>query len=146
MSAAMRRIARLFGVFTMLAVGGLAIATPAAAHEERPTRTLDGTGSVPVYRQDGPTILVCKTDKADFDKRISGFPAELKAENERLWQQCQTDGHRHLQEAVDAAKLPGTNIKILPGVYLEEPSLAPPSAACAATYANAPKGKVYEEF
>ncbi len=142
----MRRITRLLGVFAVLGFGVLALAAPAQAHDERPTRQLDGTGSVPTYRTDGPTILVCKTDRADFDRRIASYPASLKADNERLWQECQTTGHRHLQEAVDAAKVPGTNIKILPGVYLEEPSLAPPSAACASTYANAPKGKVYEEF
>jgi hypothetical protein len=142
----MRTITRFFGVFAMLLLGAFVTAAPAQAHDERPTRTLDGKGSVPSYRGDGPTLLVCKTDKADFDRRIANFPAALKADNERLWQECQTTGHRHVQEAVDAARLPGANIKILPGVYHEEPSLAPPNQACADTYANAPKGKVYEEF
>jgi hypothetical protein len=70
----MRRITRLFGVFAVLVFGALAYAEPAAAHDERPTRTLDGKGSVPVYRTDGPVILVCKADKADFDRRIANFP------------------------------------------------------------------------
>ncbi|GIH04596.1 hypothetical protein Rhe02_26630 [Rhizocola hellebori] len=142
----MRRITRLVGVFAVLTLGALTYASPASAHEERQTRELDGKGSVPVYRTDGPTILVCKTDKAAFDSKIAGYPAALKAENERLWQECQATGHRHVQEAVDAAKLPGTNIKILPGLYLEEPSLAEPNPACDATFKNAPKGKIYEEF
>jgi hypothetical protein len=117
-------------VFGAVLAGGLA-AQPASAHDERPTRTLDGSGSVPTYRTDGPTLLVCKSDKADFDGRISGFSAELKAVNEALWTQCQKSGFRHLQSAVDAVTLPGTNIKMLPGLYQEEPSLEPPTGACA---------------
>ncbi len=105
-------------------------AQPAAAHDERPTRMLDGSGTVPVYRTEGPTLLVCKTDKAAFDQAIAGFAADLKAANEALWTECQKSGYRHLQAAVDAATLPGTNIKMLPGRYQEEPSLAPASGAC----------------
>jgi hypothetical protein len=127
----MRRIT--FGAVLVL---GAALAfglsgQPAAAHRERPTRVLDGSGSVPVYRTDGPTLLVCKTDKADFDQRIAGFSAELKASNQALWAECQKSGYRHLQAAVDAVTLPGTNIKLLPGRYQEEPSLEPLSASCA---------------
>jgi hypothetical protein len=117
-------------VFGAVLAGGLA-AQPASAHDERPTRTLDGSGSVPTYRTDGPTLLVCKSDKADFDGRITGFSAELKAVNQALWTQCQKSGFRHLQSAVDAVTLPGTNIKMLPGRYQEEPSLEPPTGACA---------------
>lgn len=116
--------------FVAVTLGVALPATPAAAHEERETVMPDGTGSVPQYRQDGPTLLVCKTDKTDFDLRIAGFPSELRAINLSLWTQCQKSGFRHIQAAVDAAKQPGTNIKILPGVYLEEPSLEAPSAAC----------------
>lgn len=142
----MRRITRLAGALAIVAFGVFGNATSAQAHDERATRELDGTGSVPVYRTSGPTLLVCKADKADFDARIARFPATLKADNEKLWEECQANGYRHLQQAVDAARLPGTNIKILPGLYLEEPSLAPASAVCDSTYKNAPKGKVYEEF
>jgi hypothetical protein len=111
-----------------------AAASPAAAHEEREATPPDGSGSVPTYRAEGPTLLVCGTDLADFTRRIAGFPAELLAANQALWSQCQTSGTRTLQEAVDKAT-PGTNIKILPGVYLEEPSLAPPSPECASLVA-----------
>jgi hypothetical protein len=142
----MRRITPLLGVLAVVVIGVLASASGAQAHEERQTRELDGTGSVPVYRTSGPTLLVCKTDKADFDARIAKYPANLKTQNEELWAQCQTEGFRHLQAAVDAVKLPGSTIKILPGVYQEEPSIAPPSAVCAETMKNAPKGKVYTEF
>ncbi|MBB5869770.1 hypothetical protein F4553_003149 [Allocatelliglobosispora scoriae] len=107
--------------------------TPAAAsaHDERTTRTLDGTGSVPTYRTEGPTLLVCKADRADFESRIAAFPAELKAANLALWTACQAGGFRHLQAAVDAITLPGTIVKVLPGLYLEEPSLVAPTADCA---------------
>ncbi|HCT76077.1 MAG TPA: hypothetical protein DGG94_03285 [Micromonosporaceae bacterium] len=133
-------------MLAIVAFGVFGNATFAQAHDERQTRELPGTGSVPAYRTSGPTLLVCKADKAEFDARIAKFSDVLKAENEKLWEECQANGYRHLQQAVDAAKLPGTNIKILPGLYLEEPSLAPPSAVCDSTYKNAPKGKVYEEF
>jgi hypothetical protein len=128
----MRRMRHvLAGVAVGVALVVVAPAAAAFAHDERPTTAPDGTGSVPTYRTEGPTLLVCKTDEDDFDDRIASFPAELKAENERLWRQCQRDGHRHLQAAVDEVDRPGTNIKILPGVYQEEPSLEPPSAQCA---------------
>ncbi|MFG2059272.1 hypothetical protein ACGFI9_35185 [Micromonospora sp. NPDC048930] len=116
----------------LLALAGPLAGTSAYAHDERPTRTLDGSGSVPTYRTDGPTLLVCKSNKADFDRRIAGFPADLKATNEALWADCQRSGYRHLQSAVDAVTLPGTNIKMLPGLYQEEPSLEPVTGPCAA--------------
>ncbi|MEV4415539.1 hypothetical protein [Catellatospora sp. NPDC049609] len=139
----MKAYSRLLGIVAVAVIAVLGPATAASAHEERPTRELDGTGSVPVYRTAGPTLLVCKSDQADFATRVAGFPAELKAANEQLWQQCQQDGYRHIQQAVDAAHLPGTIIKILPGVYLEEPSLAPPSPECAAMENGAVRGKIY---
>ncbi|WP_199853120.1 right-handed parallel beta-helix repeat-containing protein [Plantactinospora sp. BC1] len=116
------------GMFLLL---GLASAAPAAAHDERQPVYPDGTGSVPAYRTDGPRLLVCKTDAADFTARIAGFPAELRTSNQALYDECQRSGYRHLQDAVDAARLPGTRILMLPGVYREEPSLAPPAGACA---------------
>lgn len=135
--------------FLLLAVAALTFgpAGTVSAHEERETRELDGTGTVPTYRTSGPTLLVCKAEaKAEFDQRIAGFPADLKAENDRLWTECQAGGYRHLQQAVDAVKLPGTNIKILPGRYLEEPSLVPNSPECQTVWDTAPKGKLYTEF
>src|SRR5581483_517286 len=145
-SAAMRRIPPLLAALAVVVLGVLGSAASAQAHEERQTRELDGTGSVPVYRTSGPTLLVCKTDKTDFENRISKFSDTLRAANEAMWDQCQTEGFRHLQAAVDAVKLPGTTIKILPGIYQEDPSVAEPSAVCADTMRNAPKGKVYTEF
>ncbi len=132
----MRRLARILALaaVTAGAVGGLVLVSPAgaaSAHDERETVPPDGSGRVPTYRTDGPTLLVCKNDKAGFDQSIAAFPADLKTINLTLWTQCQKTGYRHLQEAVNNVKQPGMIIKILPGVYLEEPSLEAPSAWCA---------------
>src|SRR5262249_10133828 len=94
---------------------------------------------LPTYRTTGPTLLVCKTDAADFAARISSFDPVLKAENQALFGQCQQEGFRDLQAAVNAVQTPGVIIKVLPGIYQELPSLAPLSAACANL--KAPKGK-----
>jgi hypothetical protein len=110
--------------------GGLLTPAAASAHEEREVTFPDGTGSVPEYRTNGPQLLVCKTDRADFESRIAGFAPALQARNRSLFDRCQEDGFRHLQQAVDAAE-PGTIIRVLPGLYQEEPSLAPPTGQCA---------------
>jgi len=105
---------------------------PAAgyAHDERPTTTPDGTGSVPVYRTAGPHLVVCKNDAADFANRIAGFTADLRATNLQLYAECLTSGYRDLQAAVDHVSGPGTTVYVLPGMYQEEPSLAPESDVC----------------
>src|SRR5262249_28885348 len=69
----------------------------AKAHDERPPIMPDGTGHVPTYRTTGPTLLVCKTDAADFAARIASFDPALKAENQTLFEQCQQEGFRDLQ-------------------------------------------------
>jgi hypothetical protein len=109
------------------------VALPGAAfaHDERDATAPDHGGRVPQHRTSGPTLLDCKTDRADFDARIAGFPADLRATNVELWTRCQTEGHRHVQAAVDAVTGSASIIKILPGLYLEEPSLAEPSGQCA---------------
>ncbi|MQY12085.1 hypothetical protein SRB5_22140 [Streptomyces sp. RB5] len=109
----------------------LAGAAPAAAHEERPVGFPDGSGSVPEYRDGEPDLLVCKSDRADFERRVAGFPAELRERNLRLFERCQDDGFRHVQEAVDAVDEAGTNIAILPGLYQEEPTQHEPGGECA---------------
>ena len=127
----MAKWARAAGIilFSIMIVGGLPGA--ASAHEERETTFPDESGSVSTYRTGGgQQILVCKTDQAEFDERIAGFPTDLRERNATLFTQCQTDGVRHVQEAVDQAS-PGDRILILPGLYREEPSLTPPSGACA---------------
>jgi hypothetical protein len=116
----------------MLGIGLIALSPVAAsAHEERETQAPDGSGSVPTYRTEGAALLVCKTDVVDFTRRIATFPPELLAVNQALWNECQTSGFRNVQEAVNKVTTPGMNIKVLPGVYLEEPSLAEPTGDCA---------------
>ncbi|MFF8914504.1 right-handed parallel beta-helix repeat-containing protein [Streptomyces sp. NPDC015032] len=120
---------RLLAVLAALAVTLLA-APAAQAHEERPVTLPDGTGSVPVYRTGEPDLLVCKSDRADFERRVSGFPDGLRARNLKLFDRCRKSGYRHLQQAVDAVGRPGMNIAILPGLYEEEPSLPAPTGEC----------------
>jgi hypothetical protein len=91
----------------------------------------DGTGRVPDYRSSGPEILVCQSDRAEFERRIASYAGALRKENLELFERCQRDGVRHIQDAVNAALLPETRIRILPGSYREEPSLAPPPPGCA---------------
>ncbi len=124
------RLALALALVAPLLAVATGLSAPAWAHDERPTRELDGTGSVPAYRSNGAALLVCKTDRADFEQRIASFPASLKAENERLFDQCQGDGYRDLQAAVDAVTEPDATIKMLPGVYQELPSLEPLSGGC----------------
>ncbi|GAA2769460.1 right-handed parallel beta-helix repeat-containing protein [Nonomuraea dietziae] len=122
-----RRTLSLLGLILVL----LLPASAALAHEEREVKLPDGTGSVPVYRQGEPDLLVCKTDKSDFQRRIAKFPDELRQRNLRLFARCQKEGFRHLQEAVDRVDGPGMNIAILPGLYLEEPGQPAPTGECA---------------
>ncbi|MFJ2740770.1 right-handed parallel beta-helix repeat-containing protein [Streptomyces sp. NPDC087440] len=122
--------ALLAALFALLLI---VIAAPAAsAHEERPVSFPDGSGSVPVHRTGEPDLVVCKTDRAAFERRIAAFPEQLKQRNLALYARCQKSGYRHLQAAVDAVDRPGMNIAILPGLYEEEPSLPKPTGACAA--------------
>ncbi|MBB6344231.1 hypothetical protein FHU36_000740 [Nonomuraea muscovyensis] len=123
----LRRIA----IALALTLGLLLPAGAALAHEERPVTFPDGSGSVPVLRTEEPDLLVCKTDRADFERRVAAFPPDLKQRNLTLFKKCQDKGVRHLQEAVDQVDRPGMTIAILPGLYREEPSQAPPTGACA---------------
>jgi hypothetical protein len=105
---------------------------PAAAHEERDSAALAGSGAVPSYHSSGPQILVCHTDRADFMRRVAGFPPAARSANLALFDRCQADGVRNVQDAVNDARQPGTRVRILPGVYREAPGLVAASPACAA--------------
>lgn len=117
----------------LLLIAAMAVAlwpATAFAHSERPTKAPDGTGSVPVYRTTGAHLVVCKADTADFTSRISAFATDLRIRNLELFAECLDHGYRDLQAAVDHVTDAGTTIYVLPGIYLEEPSLAPDSDAC----------------
>jgi Right handed beta helix region len=115
---------RLLGVALTAAWLVMSGATAASAHEERPSSFPPGTGTTPTYRPydaGTPHLVVCKPDSA---RRIAALPdAGARARNTALLKQC---GFRHIQAAVDAVTVRGTNIYVLPGVYREEPSWAPP--------------------
>ncbi|MEV0645751.1 right-handed parallel beta-helix repeat-containing protein [Phytomonospora sp. NPDC050363] len=128
---AQRGVALILAVLATLLTALVIPPAPAAAHEERPITFPDGSGSVPVYRTDGPYLTVCKDDAADFAARIAGFPADVKARNETLYEECQTSGHRDVQAAVDAVQTAGMRILVLPGLYEELPSRPEPTGACA---------------
>ncbi|WP_031007613.1 right-handed parallel beta-helix repeat-containing protein [Streptomyces sp. NRRL F-5727] len=132
-----RRLFSVLSVVLAVLAAALLTAPGAQAHEERPVTFPDGSGSVPELRTGEPDLLVCKTDRADFDRRIAAFPAALKARNLELFARCGRSGFRHLQQAVDAVDRPGMTIAILPGLYEEEPSLPAPTGACASL--DAPK-------
>jgi hypothetical protein len=116
-----------------LAVVGLLALPPGLAfgHAERPTVFPDGTGHVPKYTSKGPQLVVCKKGSAN---RIARFNGALKARNERLLAKC---GFHNVQAAVDAVKVQGTRIEILPGYYLEKPSVENQPAACQDIHAKA---------
>lgn len=111
----------------IIGIFALALAAPVAAraHEERPTRFPDGDGRVPTYRTGGPALVVCKPDSHD---RILGLPEPVRSHNLELLSHC---AYAHVQAAIDAVSQPGSRILVLPGAYLEEPSLAPPEGECA---------------
>lgn len=120
-------LSRLRPLIRLTVVAALVAGTlplTAQAHYERPTTFPDGTGQVPTYRTSGHHLVVCKADGADFAKRIEAFPASLQELNRSLRDECLARGYRDLQAAVDHVTDPGTTIYVLPGVYLEEPSLA----------------------
>jgi hypothetical protein len=122
--------ARFFGVL-LVAVAALAFwPSAAAAHYERKVTFPDGTGTVPSYRTSGPHLVVCKDDAADFERRIAAFPSALQESNRQLYTECLRSGYRDLQAAVDHVGVAGMTILVLPGTYLEEPSLAREADAC----------------
>jgi len=87
------------------AAGLLAIASPASAAE------------TPDYREDGPAILVCTEDTADFTEYNEEVAYNRRIVNERLYEDCLETGHRDLAAAIAAVEAPGTRIQILPGRY-----------------------------
>ncbi len=111
----------------LLALVACLVWTPvASAHPERPTSFPTGDASVPKYRSQGPSQVVCKPDsRRRIVKAFKGRGPKntrRRAVRYRVLKRCK---FRHIQAAVDAAKR-GDRILILPGVYKEEPSRAVP--------------------
>lgn len=126
-----RLLAGTFAAIATLVITGV---LPASGHEEREITFPDGTGSVPEYRtaeQASEVLVVCPSDKADFEQRLADFPADLKQRNVDLFAQCQDDGFTSVQDAVDAVTRPGTNIYLLPGEYTEDEYRGDPTGQCA---------------
>ena len=118
---------------TLLAVLMLALVVPAAlAHPERQAHFPDGSvGAVPKYRKSADQILtVCKRDSAKRIRRA--FAGQLERRRLRELKRC---GFNHIQAAVNAARN-GAIIRIMPGVYREEPSRRnpEPDPRCANDY------------
>jgi hypothetical protein len=104
----MRRLlahATVIGAIVLIALPGNAF-----AHDEREATAPNHGGRVPQYSTSGPALLVCQTDRADFDARVAAFPADLRATNVDLWTRCQTSGYRDVQAAVDAVTGSGARV------------------------------------
>ncbi|WP_199037964.1 right-handed parallel beta-helix repeat-containing protein [Glycomyces salinus] len=104
------------------AIGAMAaaIAAPASAQDggESPPEPPD-------YREDGPYLLVCIDDEELFDERNSEVGYNQRTINELLYTECVEDGgYSSIAEAVEAAE-PGTRIRILPGKYTVDETIAP---------------------
>ena len=76
----MRRLA--FGAVIIVAALSPCVAD---AHEERPVQFPSGRGRVPVYRIQGPRLVVCAPDTLE---RIRHYPGALRALNRQLFAEC----------------------------------------------------------
>ena len=119
----MRRGLLLLVVLTALGAG----ATSAPAHPERDTQFPDESkGKVPTYQvgRSGDTLVVCKDDSRARIEKI--FAGEERARTRRIrLRELAKCTYEHIQEAVNAAKS-NDRIRIMPGLYREEPSRAVP--------------------
>lgn len=79
-----------------------------------------GTGAEPpAFRDSGDFLLVCADDAQDFAERNEEVDYNRRIVNERLYEDCLSDGHLDLAAAIDAAE-PGTRVRILPGRHVLE--------------------------
>jgi hypothetical protein len=103
-------------MLTGLLLGGLGVAGPAQAHEEREATFPDGTGERPAYLGlDNPRHrVVCRPDSAE---RIDDMPnSPLKRRNRQLLRECEFGS---IQAAVNSITQPRTSVYVLPGYYTE---------------------------
>jgi len=117
----------------LLVLGG-----SAAAHPERHAFFPDGsTGAVPKYRGTADQVLtVCKKNSKKVIKRsFKGKSRKLTKMRKLRLRQLKKCRFRHIQAAVDKARN-GAIIRIMPGVYKEEPSRRnpEPDPRCAGDY------------
>ncbi len=111
------RGASMLVVLLALLAGVLTVGvSPAAAHEERPARFPDGTGSRPAYRGlDNPRHRVVCTSGSE--RRIRAMPAgALRTRNLELLARCH---YRSIQTAVNSITHQHTSVYVLPGYYTE---------------------------
>jgi hypothetical protein len=124
-------VGRFWGIVCLSVAAGLVTAAAAFGHAERPAYYPNfdseakvygpAVGSVPTYRTTGKSVVVCKSDSR---KRIGRLPsAKMRARNLALLKRCR---YRHIQDAVDHTRN-NVRIRILPGVYREEPSRKEPN-------------------
>jgi hypothetical protein len=110
---------------TLIAVIITLFAAPVAlAHPERHAFFPDGNvGAVPTFRSTaGQVLVVCKKDSAKRIRRA--FKGSKRLRHKRL-QQLRKCRFQHIQAAVNAAHN-GAIIRVMPGVYREEPSRRTP--------------------
>ena len=112
-------------VFALLVA--VLIPATAAAHPERTTFFPDHTkGERPTYPKTGEILTVCKSDsRARVNSLWKGKGKQTSRTRRLRLKQLKRCKFRHIQAAVDAATT-GDRIRILPGVYKEEPSRAVP--------------------
>lgn len=114
----------------------------ALAHKERPITSPPRPGDVPdLARECGRTLVVCKASSKPTKAQLDAIKAEIHSSsgaalelakqklalwksNSKLFRKCR---YEHIQAAVNDAT-DGTCIKVLPGVYREEPSRAAPTS------------------
>lgn len=111
-----RSFLALLALIVATLFGGLLIATPASAHEERAAGFPDGTGTVPTYKglSNAHYRVACTTESSAL---IAKMPAgALKTRNQQLLQKCE---YGSIQDAVNSISETGTSVYILPGTYLE---------------------------
>ena len=124
----MKSAAGRFTVLLVLAFAALP-AGAAAAHDERTPVYPDGTGTVPAVPHRRPaSCWSARTTRPASPSGSPASPAALKTRNETLY--AAVPARRlpaHPGRGRTPSRLPGSAILVLPGLYLEEPSLAEPS-------------------
>ena len=113
-------------VATIATLACLMLPVGALAHNERPAANPTNADSIaaPSHRTIEPSdtnvLVVCKSNSSSI---ISAWPSTwsyLKDTDNKILARCK---YHDLQAAVDAVPHSGTTIAILPGTYLEKPSL-----------------------